>query len=51
MVELVTLTEDGPFGPAGTQVWVNDPSDVEQKTSDPVKKPAKKTQPAAEKSI
>ena len=33
--ELVTLEEDGPLGPAGTQVWVNDPADVQ-------KAPAKK---------
>lgn len=31
MAELVTLTEDGPLGKAGEQVWVDDPSDVEQK--------------------
>jgi len=28
MAELVTLEEDGPLGPAGTQVWVNDAADV-----------------------
>lgn len=27
MAELITLTEDGPLGKAGTQVWVNDPVD------------------------
>lgn len=27
---LVTLEEDGPLGPAGTQVWVNDPADVQK---------------------
>lgn len=26
MAELVTLTEDGPLGKAGAQVWVDDPS-------------------------
>ena len=38
MPELVTLTEDGPLGSAGTQVWVDDASDVEQKAR---KAPAK----------
>jgi hypothetical protein len=28
--QLVTLEEDGPLGPAGTQVWVNDPADVQK---------------------
>jgi hypothetical protein len=37
MPELVTLEEDGPFGKAGDQVWVNDPADVK-----PAKKPAAK---------
>ena len=32
MAELVTLEEDGPLGPAGTQVWVNDPADVRKAT-------------------
>jgi len=27
---LVTLEEDGPLGPAGTQVWVNDPADAQK---------------------
>lgn len=31
MPELVTLTEDGVLGPAGTQVWVDDPADVNAK--------------------
>lgn len=31
MPELVTLTEDGPLGKAGDQVWVDDPADVEDK--------------------
>ena len=31
MPELVTLEEDGPLGKAGEQVWVDEPSDVEQK--------------------
>lgn len=31
MPELVTLEEDGPLGPAGTQVWVDDPADVQAK--------------------
>lgn len=37
MPELVTLTEDGPLGPAGTQVWVDDPADVSaaKKTAPP----------------
>lgn len=35
MAALVILEEDGPLGPAGTQVWVNDPADVQ-------KAPAKK---------
>jgi hypothetical protein len=26
MAELVTLAADGPLGKAGTQVWVDDPS-------------------------
>lgn len=26
MAELVTLTEDGPLGAAGSQVWVDDPA-------------------------
>lgn len=45
MAELVTLEEDGPLGPAGTQVWVNDPADA--KTA-PAKKaaPAKKQAPS-----
>jgi hypothetical protein len=30
MAELVTLEEDGPLGPAGTQVWVNDPADAQK---------------------
>jgi hypothetical protein len=28
--KLVTLEEDGPLGPAGAQVWVNDPADVQK---------------------
>jgi hypothetical protein len=43
MPELVTLEEDGQFGKAGDQVWVNDPADVA-----PKKQAAKKT--AAKKS-
>lgn len=31
MAELITLEEDGPLGPAGTQVWVDDPSDAKPK--------------------
>ena len=31
MAELITLEEDGPLGPAGTQVWVNDPADAKPK--------------------
>jgi len=26
---LIILTEDGPLGKAGSQVWVNDPKDAE----------------------
>lgn len=33
MAELVTLEEDGPLGPAGTQVWVNDPGDARKAPS------------------
>jgi hypothetical protein len=29
MAELVTLTEDGPLGKAGAQVWVDDPSQAQ----------------------
>lgn len=31
MPELVTLTEDGALGTAGTKVWVDDPADVNEK--------------------
>lgn len=41
MSELVTLTEDGPLGPAGTQVWVDNAEDVKAKPH-PVKKTAAK---------
>ena len=43
MAELITLEEDGPLGPAGTQVWVNDPADAKQA---PKKAPAKKQAPS-----
>lgn len=40
---LATLTQDGPLGKAGTQVWVDDPADVEKPKAAPVKKaPTKK---------
>lgn len=39
MAELITLTEDGPLGAAGTQVWVNDPADVEAKPKKRAAKP------------
>ena len=39
MAELITLEEDGPLGPAGTQVWVDDPADVKPKKT-AAKKPA-----------
>jgi len=39
MAELITLTEDGPLGPAGAQVWVNDPADAQHKAP---RKPAPK---------
>lgn len=42
MPELVTLTEDGPLGPAGTQVWVDDPADVEKPKKAPKKAAASK---------
>jgi hypothetical protein len=42
MPELVTLEEDGPFGKAGDQVWVNDPADVKP-AKQPAKQAAKKT--------
>jgi hypothetical protein len=38
MPELVTLTEDSNLGPAGAQVWVDDPADIKAK---PAKKAAK----------
>jgi hypothetical protein len=40
MAAQVILTEDGNLGPAGTLVWVDDPSDVDAK---PKKTAAKKT--------
>lgn len=40
MAKLITLTEDGPFGKAGEQVWVDDEA-VQQSVAAP--KPAKKT--------
>lgn len=43
MAELITLAEDGPLGPAGTQVWVDDP---EQAKPVPRKAPVKKQQAA-----
>lgn len=43
MAELVTLTEDGPLGKAGTQVWVD-----EAPPAPSAPKPAKKT-PAAKR--
>lgn len=33
MAKLITLEEDGPLGPAGTQVWVNDDEDEKPKSS------------------
>ena len=41
--KLVTLEEDGPLGPAGTQVWVNDPAEVQKapRKSQPKKTDAK----------
>lgn len=30
MPELITLAEDGPLGPAGTRVWVNDEEPAEK---------------------
>lgn len=41
MPELITLTEDGPLGTAGTQVWVNDP-DKKPEPEKPKKTPAKR---------
>lgn len=38
MPELITLTEDGPLGNEGDQVWVDDPADAK-----PKKAAAKKT--------
>ena len=44
MAKLVTLDKDGPLGPAGTQVWVDDePTAAEDK---PKKAPAKKQAPS-----
>jgi len=40
---LIILTEDGPLGKAGAQVWVNDPKDVEARNS------PRKSQPHAAK--
>lgn len=39
MAQLIILTEDGPLGAAGTQVWVDDPADAAPK------KPPAKTAP------
>lgn len=43
MAELVTLSADGPLGKAGTQVWVDDPSQAQTPDGwvDPNAKPAK----------
>lgn len=43
MAELVTLTEDGPLGTAGTQVWVDDASQAQTPEGwvNPNAKPAK----------
>lgn len=43
---LIILTEDGPLGPAGAQVWVNDPADAEQSKAPAKKAPAKKQHPS-----
>jgi len=37
---LIRLTEDGPLGKAGSEVWVNDPKDAE--ASHAARKPAPK---------
>jgi hypothetical protein len=42
MAELVTLTEDGPLGKEGDQVWVDDPADVKPSRS---RKSADKSDP------
>lgn len=42
MARLVKLEEDGPLGPAGTEVWVNDDEPAEDKPQTPRKAPAKK---------
>ncbi|HEU5026585.1 MAG TPA: hypothetical protein VFV01_16840 [Spirillospora sp.] len=31
MAKLIRLEEDGPLGPAGAQVWVNDDAEPEHK--------------------
>lgn len=40
---LVTLTEDGPLGKTGEQVWVNDPADAKPHRKPAEKKPSKDT--------
>lgn len=40
MPRRITLTEDGPLGKAGDEVWVNDEPEQDKKP------PAKKTAPA-----
>ena len=47
MAELVTLTEDGPLGKAGDQVWVDSPELVAGTPEKPAKKAAaaKRTPP------
>lgn len=45
MAQLIVLDEDGPLGPAGTQVWVNDPEPDEKDKPKPRKAPAKPKKP------
>jgi len=41
--QLITLEEDGPLGPAGARVWVNDPKDAATEKPAPSKSAPKKS--------
>lgn len=46
MPRLVTLEDDGPLGPAGAQVWVNDDPEPEHGRHEAPEKPKPRTSAA-----